>query len=186
LSRGNNRREQDLQSQLDTARTQLNSDRAAVREPSELEKRLDADSLKWLDATDPSKGPVDYTHLPGVNNFGAYEEGLANREDERTATGGMQFGAKGANPTAFALAKKQSSDRRAERAAMGFASDVKARDASVRGTALSLMAADNARDATLLNSSSGLYGQAAQNKANYQPPPSPWWGVAQAGMAAFL
>jgi hypothetical protein len=168
----------------DSLRRELDTDRAAARQPSELEKRLDADALNWLDKTDPSKGPVDYTNLPGVISAGRFEDALANREDERTATGALQFGSKGANPTAFALVKKQSADRRAERAAIGYADAVRVRDASVRGTAMGLASMDSARKQSLMGTSASLYGGAQQNVANYQPPPSPWWGVAQGALGA--
>lgn len=189
MASGNNRREQALKDEQAKRDANLTQAQTVANQPSELEKRLDAEGVSWLDMVEGKSGPLDFSKAKGIFYPGMETDAYANQDDDRTATGALQFGSRGANPTAFALTKQLSSDRRAERRSVNFSNAIAAKDASVRGSIFPLIAQDSARKSQALSTAAGLYGQSAQNVANYQPPPSPWFALANAaigGLSSFI
>jgi hypothetical protein len=180
MSNSSNNREKDLASQNATAQTNLATATAAYQ-PTPLETRLSTDSMNWLDFVDGKNGPVDYTKAPGLVNLGMYDEAATNRFAERSATGGLQMGADGANSTAVALRKQQLTDQMGERRGADAVNAVRAKDASVRGEiAPFLISTAEGRAGAKMASAGGQASSARQAYASV-PQQVPWWQTVIAG-----
>jgi hypothetical protein len=180
MSSGGNKREKELAAQNATAQTNLTTATAAYQ-PTPLETRLSTDSMNWLDFVEGKNGPVDYTKAPGLVNLGMYDEAATNRFAERTATGGLQMGADGANATAVALRKSQLADQMGERRGADLVTAVRAKDASVRGEiAPFLISTAEGRMGAKMASAGG---QASSARSAYASAPvsTPWWQTALVG-----
>lgn len=149
--------------------------------PSELEKRMEKDSLDWMDFTAGKSGPVDYSKAPGLVHLGLGDEAAANRFAERSATGGLQMGKDGANPTAVALRKEQLSAQMGEARGQDLVNAVRAKDASVRGEiAPFLIGTSESRNQSKVASAGGQASSARQAYAS-APQSTPWWQTALGG-----
>ncbi len=178
-------REKDLAAQNTAAQNTYNQTIQAYQ-PSELETRLQKGGTDWLDFVEGKGGPVDYTKAPGLVHLGMYDQAAANRFAERTATGGLQMGSEGANPTAVALRKAQLADQMGEARGKDLVDAVRAKDASVRGElAPFLIGTGESRNQAKLASAGGQANSARQAYASV-PQSTPWWSQALTGAMSML
>jgi hypothetical protein len=179
-SSSSSKRERELADQNRQAQAQLAQTTAAYQ-PSPLEQRLEKDSTDWLDFVEGKNGPVDYTKAPGLVHLGMYDEAAANRFAERSATGGLQMGRDGANPTAVALRKEQLAAQMGEARGKDLVDAVRAKDASVRGNlAPFLIGTGEGRNQAKLGAASSQANSARQAYAS-TPVSTPWWQTALMG-----
>lgn len=185
MSGGANAQQTALAAQNAKAQENYNTIVANASKPTELEDRLQHESLHWLDFTEGKDGPVDYTKAPGLVNLGLYDEAAANRFAERTATGGLELGKDGGNATALAMRKTQLADQMGEARGANLANAVRAKDAEVRGSTVPfLIGTDANRQGMLTGSATSRANSAEGNYASYKPPTPAWLTLATAGLGA--
>jgi hypothetical protein len=173
-------KQEELRRENERLRAESTADRAALREPSALEKEFEGQSLGWFNfLKDPnrdfSKAPMPFT--------GTAEEGAAGAEEERTALGAMQFGAAAADPNLQAVLKENIKERRAQRKGQALENAVGRYDAMMRGMAGDVMARDLARRQGVAGLTTGAQQNALNSWAQFTP--RPHWGLslATAGIA---
>ena len=180
MSRGSNNRERELAEQNRAAQANYQTVVNNYK-PSELEQRTEKSALEWLDFVEGKGGPVDYTKAPGLVHLGMADEAVANRFAERTATGGLQMGRDGANPTAVALRKEQLADQMRDSRGRSLVDAVRMKDASVRGeiTPYLIGTAEGRNQAKVASAG----GQANSTRSAYAslPQSTPWWQTALGG-----
>lgn len=184
MSSGGNNREKELAASNAAATAERNK-AVAEYKPSPLEERQTKDAMDWYDFVDGKNGPVDYTKAPGLVHAGMYDEGVANRLAERTATGGLEMGKDGANATALGMRKQQLGDQMAERRGADLVSAVRMKDASVRGEITPfLISTAEGRNQSKVGSATSNSASARNAYASYQPPVPFWQTALTAGIGA--
>lgn len=144
--------------------------RAETKSPAEADKEKErAAHAAWKEGKDYRKPPPGLVSL----NLSDPAERQAQRQARMSSADLGVFGlgnSAEANPTAVALAKQNQADEYDRDASSQYESDVRTEDQYQRtGNSNLLMAADWARNSTLLNSSSNMSQNATQARIQTQP-----------------
>lgn len=164
-------KQEELRRQQEQLNAEAAKDRAALREPSAVDREFETESLSWLKfLKDPNR---DFSKAPMP--FDVSEDGAAGAEEERTALGAMQFGAAGADPNLQAVLKSNVQERRSHRRAHSLESAVARYDAMMRGLGGDVAARDLARRQGAAGITTSAGSNAMNNYAAFQP--RPHWGL---------
>ena len=179
-NKSDKKKQEELQKRNVQLETEATADRAALREPSALDKEAESQSLGWFNfLKDPNR---DFSKAP-MPFDGTAEDGAAGAEEERTALGAMRFGSASADPNLQAVLKANIQERRAQRRGQALENAVSRYDSMMRGMAGDVAARDLARR----QGAAGITTNSAENSLNtwaaFQP--RPHWGLtlAAAGIA---
>lgn len=145
-------------------------------EPSELEKRLSADALQFLDDTSGKNGPMDITKVQGMSPYlDLFNRAKSRGGEERYGTGALALA--GENSGGWGKLLKQHSQMRREEEAGGQLSNAFAmRNAEVRGSALPLANMYNQRNQAGAQTALGGMGQAGNTWMGFrQTQKQPFW-----------
>jgi hypothetical protein len=181
---GASSREKELQAQNNALQAKA-SQTIQQYQPSALEQRQEKDAMDWYDFTDGKSGAVDYSKAGGLIHLGMFDQAKANRFAERTATGGLQMGKDGANPTAVAMAKDQMANQFNENQGMDMVNAVRMKDAQVRGDITPfLIGTSEARNQSKMGATTGMANSTTSSYASL-PQKQAWWETALvAGLGA--
>lgn len=144
--------------------------RAETKSPAEMEREKELKAhTAWKEGKDYRKPPPGLVSV----NYSDPAQRQAQRQARMSSADLGVFGlgnSSEANPTAVALAKQSQADEYDRDASSQYESDVRGEDQYQRtGNSNLLMAADWARNSTLLNSSSNMSQSATQARIQTQP-----------------
>jgi hypothetical protein len=179
-NKSDKKKEEELRRENEGLRLESERDRAALREPSALDKEAESQSLGWFNfLKDPNR---DFSKAP-MPFSGLAEDGAAAAEEERTALGAMRFGAAAADPNLQAVLKENIQERRVQRRGQALEDAVARYDSLMRGMAGEVAARDQARRLGVAGMTTNAGANALNSWAAFTP--RPHWGLslAAAGIA---
>lgn len=167
--------ESQMQANYNAQLAQQNALLAKAQEPSELQKRLDAEAIGFLDDTSGKNGPFDVTKTTGMSPYlGLYDAAKKGQNEERFGEGALTLA--GENAGGWGKLMKQQRQMQREQDAGGQLTNAFAmKNAEVRGSALPLMQLSQ-------NRSMGVAGLASNNTQNAG---NMWMGYRQTQRPSF-
>lgn len=177
------KKQQLLQDQQAKAEAERTAAIAAANKPSELESAVE--KSRQEDINYFNRDTPDYSVAPkGMIDSTVFQRAALNRLRSRTATGGAQMGAAGADPTLLALNRERNDAETAQEGGANYATQLADRRTEAYGGSDALINLQASRALNLAGLATSHEGTASTNYANFKPAPSIWAQLALAGVGA--